>query len=457
MIRVWYSNQLEKLAKRLIGNITPGGGTSGRSLFAMPPIVVPNRNIETYVKYEIARGAGIAAGLNFFVLERFQDELLGRCEHREPELRRLHTAMLRAFLLDVLSDPIGTNGAPALPDAVRSYLDAAGDDREARDLHRLQLAGRLARLFHQYNETRPDLLRDWSAGRACFAGTDFGATEEWQRSLWDRLSTLLAQAYRDQAVRWILPIEILEIIDEPGVTLPSEIHVFGFSYLSHGFREMIERLDRRSTIELYTFAPVDWQPVVAASEASPTKSARRAGNVRITADRALDDDESIAIRWGRPGREHFEQVKRLAGDELNSEVVSVETTTTLGRLQAELLRAENKTDERFERDDSLVILACPGIRREAEIVANEIWRLVRDDDDRHGRSPDRLRFPDIAVLIADSANLAAYQANFRAVLEELHDIPFNMVDLPLAGESRLLEAVLLLLDLPLGEFTRPSF
>lgn len=231
--------------------------------------------------------------------------------------------------------------------------------------------------------------------------------------LWDRLSTLLAQAYRDQAVRWILPIEILEIIDEPGVTLPSEIHVFGFSYLSHGFREMIERLDRRSTIELYTFAPVDWQPVVAASEASPTKSARRAGNVRITADRALDDDESIAIRWGRPGREHFEQVKRLAGDELNSEVVSVETTTTLGRLQAELLRAENKTDERFERDDSLVILACPGIRREAEIVANEIWRLVRDDDDRHGRSPDRLRFPDIAVLIADSANLAAYQASFR--------------------------------------------
>ena len=51
---------------------------------------------------------------------------------------------------------------------------------------------------------------------------------------------------------------------------------------------------------------------------------------------------------------------------------------------------------------------------------------------------------------------AAYQAHFRAVLEELHGIPYNMVDLPLIGESRLLEAALLLLDLPLGEFTRPE-
>ena len=45
-------------------------------LFEMPPIIVPNRNIETYLKYEIARGAGIAAGLKFQVTEKFLDELL---------------------------------------------------------------------------------------------------------------------------------------------------------------------------------------------------------------------------------------------------------------------------------------------------------------------------------------------------------------------------------------------
>ena len=45
---------------------------------------------------------------------------------------------------------------------------------------------------------------------------------------------------------------------------------------------------------------------------------------------------------------------------------------------------------------------------------------------------------------------AAYQAHFRAIFEDLHGIPFNMVDLPLAGECQAIEAVLLLLALPLG-------
>ena len=38
----------------------------------------------------------------------------------------------------------------------------------------------------------------------------------------------------------------------------------------------------------------------------------------------------------------------------------------------------------------------------------------------------------------------------------MHGIPFNMVDLPLAGEYRVIEAVLMLLTLPLGQFTRPE-
>ncbi len=133
-----------------------------------------------------------------------------------------------------------------------------------------------------------------------------------------------------------------------------------------------------------------------------------------------------------------------------------ESSTVLGRLQREILRRSPESDAPFEPDDSLAILACPGIRREAEVVANEIWKLIREDDIHRGSPTDRLRFRDIAVLLADKPNQAAYQAHFRAIFEELHGIPFNMVDLPLAGECQAIEAVLLLLALPLGEFTRPE-
>ena len=75
-IHVWYSNQLERLADRLIEELRETGDDPRTRLFRMPPIIVPNRTIETYLKYEIARGTGIAAGLKFQVTEEFLDKLL---------------------------------------------------------------------------------------------------------------------------------------------------------------------------------------------------------------------------------------------------------------------------------------------------------------------------------------------------------------------------------------------
>src|SRR5262249_3574863 len=142
------------------------------------------------------------------------------CKGSQPERKRLHTGAVRAFLLHLLADRCGVDGAPELPDAIRSYLDAAGDDLDARDLHRFQFAGRWSRLFHQYSEVRPGLLRDWRSGRADFDGTELSATENWQRWLWDGLLGLLAQVLRDQGTHWILPIDLLATVREGGVELP---------------------------------------------------------------------------------------------------------------------------------------------------------------------------------------------------------------------------------------------
>jgi len=456
MIRVWYSNQLEKLAERLIGNLKPGDSTSGGSLFSMTRVVVPNRNIETYLKYEIARGEGIAAGLNFQVTETFLGELLPPGTEEEPAPSLLHGAALRAFFLDLFSEDSAASAARPLPQAVRAYLGASGDDPEARDLHRFQLAGRLARLVRQYHDTRPEMLRGWTNDRPSLADTPLAATEEWQRDLWNRLNELLDHVRRKRHTRWILPVDLLDFRDARGCEPAGAIHVFGFSYLTHGFRRIIEELGKRNHVDIYTFAPVNWRVENMVVASSSPKTGQRTDARRVPAAGAGLGDQSIAARWGQPGREYFEELDRLAAADIHPALITSEASTTLGRLQDEILRLAPRGEGPFERDDSLVILACPGIRREAEIVANEIWRLIRDDESRHGRSSERLRFPDIAVLVADSGNLAAYQAHFRAVLEELHDIPYNMVDLPLVGESRLLEAALLLLDLPLGEFTRPE-
>jgi exodeoxyribonuclease V gamma subunit len=96
-------------------------------------------------------------------------------------------------------------------------------------------------------------------------------------------------------------------------------------------------------------------------------------------------------------------------------------------------------------DGSLRVLECPSIRRELEAIAGEIWDLIERDPS--------LRFQDIGVLL-NPRQLEAYQAQLAAVFHETFDVPYNVVDLPLIHESRMVEALDLMLQLPLGKFRR---
>jgi len=99
-------------------------------------------------------------------------------------------------------------------------------------------------------------------------------------------------------------------------------------------------------------------------------------------------------------------------------------------------------------------LACPGIRREAEIVANQIWALVRSNEKLAAEgNADRLRFHEIAVLLPDTA-VDDYVAQIDSVFRKQHRIPIDLVSRSIAGASRVAEAVDLLLQLPSGRFSR---
>jgi exodeoxyribonuclease V gamma subunit len=453
MVRVWYSNQLEILAGRLIENLRESGSDSTIRLFQMPRIVVPNRNIESYLKYEIARVAGIAAGLVFQVPEQFLENLLCPGTEEVPQRKLLHGGALRAFFLDVLSEPPGSAETRPLPEPVRDYLDAAGDDRQALDRRRFQLAARLARLAQHYADARPALLRTWSAGGPGFSNGLGTASEVWQRALWERLLAALHRAEAERGSAWVLPWESLRRIDGTVLTPTADVHFFGFSYFTPAQFELLDQLDRQSALNIYTFTPCDWNQV------DPQGSAARRPAGRTRTGRAASQREELSIvePWGAPGRDCADRLAQFAGVAIETQLAASQEPTVLGRLQREILGRAPERPDPFQPDSSLLLLGCPGIRREAEIIANEIWRLVQEDDSKpDGRSPARLRFCDIAVLLADSVERAAYQAHFRAVFEELHGIPYNMVDLPLPGECQVIEAMLLLLALPLGEFTRPE-
>ncbi len=156
MIRLGYSNATEELLDALAAAIRD----ERRAGNALQPVrlVVPNANIETYVKLGLAERMGIAAHLEVTFLRRFLARI---AERAFPRARAVDADLIEGCLLAVFHDDDAL-AAPAL-EPVRHYLLAGGAARDAIDRRRCQLAGQLGRLFDEYASSRAKMLADWRA------------------------------------------------------------------------------------------------------------------------------------------------------------------------------------------------------------------------------------------------------------------------------------------------------
>jgi exodeoxyribonuclease V gamma subunit len=472
MNHAWYSNQLERLAERLIDNLRRDPPAFPASLFEKTRLVVHNPYVATYLTFEIARTRGIAANLEFQLLNQF---LAGLVESSWPNLRLLDLPKLQNLLLGLFNDEEGLREPVLAP--IRAYLEAAGED--ARDLRRFQLAGHLALLFERYGYARVEMLRAWSDGQDTLADTEYAATESWQRALWSHLfrrDGRLDEIHRQTGLRHITLADLPELFGEEAFHPPRQAHLFGFSYVGRVYQQVFAALAHRMDLHLYTFVPAAefWEDLKSVGDQKRwsrrfPKQHRNGHATTMWQEpdpfRLDDPSETPALRlWGRPGREYLRLLSELPQTVLHPEFVSRPQTaaTLLGQLQHDILvrspAVPPVTESRFSDDSSLVNLACPGIQREVEVIANEIWSLIKEDEAKNaaGASGDRLRFNDIAIVVANSQEKDVYQTHIRSAFSDLYEIPFNLIDVTAVRESRVVEAVDLLLALPLGGFTRPE-
>ena len=73
-LRLHYSNRTENLLQSLIENLEAAKLRDGASLFDAATVVVPNRQIETYLRFGIARATGIASSLEMPFLRAYLEE-----------------------------------------------------------------------------------------------------------------------------------------------------------------------------------------------------------------------------------------------------------------------------------------------------------------------------------------------------------------------------------------------
>jgi exodeoxyribonuclease V gamma subunit len=470
MIRLHYSNRLENLIAPLAEAVADHQRLDPLERIS---IVVPNRVVEQFVRHRLAESIGVAANFEFPFLRSYLASIL---ESTDKNLKILDADELQLVLFECLRSPNHREDANLKP--ALDYIHGGSKTDADVELRTLLLAAQLARLFREYSISRRRMIGKWRTARR----SDLDAmseTERWQRHLWqlvfDSHGRVCDEWLRQRETRLMLLPDAFAAIEERHLkaSMPDTLHVFGASYAGNAYADIFAQLGALGDIRIYALNPCRefWEDVDTSRRSALAGWARRKDKV---GDQLVESEDPFSLNglsdppalrlWGRPGREYIRLLNEVSQCDfapLFSAPVfnESETPTVLEQLQQSILdrepeRAHVEDIEVKQPEPRISFLACPGIRREAEIVANEIWSLIRSNERlaAEGKA-ERLRFHEIAVLLPDSA-VDDYVAQIDSVFRKQHRIPIDLVSRSIAGASRVAEAVDLLLQLPSGRFSR---
>ena len=445
MLELTYSNRTEALLAILTARVRDERA-AGRGPWEPIHLVAPNPTFKEYLRQALARELGVAANLEFTYLDGLWKDLLV-----DDGRRPLAFDLLRAGLLSVLGDRALLDQPVMKP--VKDYLG-----RETGQLKRVQLASELAKVFEEYQMSRPDWIDAWRAGRMV---TSDPALEAWQSRLWLEVVRVLDGAAGPD-VRHLTLLELTRASRFEGMRLPRAIHAFGLTHVAQAYQEVFQAFAPLpdTTLHLYALNPCGefWEDLDTGRNrlwtGHPRREAARAGAWDETTEDPyrLAEDGPLALRlWGRPGREKIRLLNEVSECDFTSAFEAPGGTTLLDQLQRDILLYRDPVGEGAEPDDSVRLLACPSPRREAEVVASEIWRLM----DLHAHTDRPLHFSEIAVVVPPG-DQEAYHAHLQAACHDARQIPMVLGTgaFPIMRET--LEAVELLLDLPTSGLTRAA-
>lgn len=126
------------------------------------------------------------------------------------------------------------------------------------DIKRIQLAGKIADLFDQYQVYRPKVIEAWNENTvvALFADKDFAKQEAWQRWLWQKLKSASMGRYDQLQLKRALLQKLAS--DEFQAQLKKHyphIHLFGIAVLSDYHHEIYQKLASIVDVSVYLTSP----------------------------------------------------------------------------------------------------------------------------------------------------------------------------------------------------------
>ncbi|HTE71606.1 MAG TPA: exodeoxyribonuclease V subunit gamma, partial [Actinomycetes bacterium] len=410
--------------------------------FAAEVVAVPAKGVERWLAQRLSHvlgtssGDGVCANVAFPWPSTLVDEALAASSAAHADtVERWAPARSVWPLLDVIDAAVATESWAR---TLARHLGAATPDGGGEDTgRRLAVARRLAGMFDDYGQSRPEMLRAWAAGRDKSGNGDpLDDDLRWQPELWRRLRDILDSPS---------PAELLDdacqqLRDQPAMSaLPGRLSVFGASRLSPARLQVLAALAEHRDVHLWLHhsSPALWDTVAAAPP-----SVRRG-------------DDTSRSRLANPlltslSRDVLELQQLIARCAPDAQTVLHESAdppdTLLGRLKADLAADRVRADPPplAEGDRRVQVHACHGRTRQVEVLREVVVGLLADDPTLEPRDvlvmcPDIETFaPIIAATFAIGAEDDAAHPAARLRVR-LADRALRQTNALLAVLSQLLE------------------
>ena len=367
------SNHLEFLCSKLAENT----GQTGGNIFAREVIVTQSAGMTAWVKTELAKTNGIIANTAFIN----QDALLSELYHLlSGDKLKNNRDIIRFKVYRLLGSKEFIDEFPE----VSGYYQGS-------DLRRIQLSGRIADLFDQYQLYRSEMVELWETGQL---SSEAPAAERWQQWLWINLETESRKRIRDKLIDLLKKNK--ELISK---TYP-RISLFGITIFTKFHLGFFRALAHCTAVDLYLCLPTDRKPF---------------GNELLTS-------------FGAKAEELEKLVKNEFG-EFEYSGQENDGDSSLARIQNQIVNNEN--DLKFTDDGSVQINSCYTPVREVECLCNYLIDLF--DKNR------KLKPGDVLVMTTD---INKYSPFIKAVFRNAPvKIPFQVSGAANNSEDSMVSAI----------------
>ncbi|PJZ76354.1 exodeoxyribonuclease V subunit gamma [Leptospira neocaledonica] len=434
-IRVHSSDDLADLSEALSKSLREE--ISRKDGLYSPTVIIPNKSMETWLNLDLVQRFGVVFNIRFLFLEKFLEELL--LEKFSPEIDPKSRPFLqgesRKFQIyeTLLGDQEFLQKYPIL----KNYLLPSG--RKTPDPVRLlDLSGRLAKYFKDYELHRQDWIRNW-------LGEKYSLLRLPGEDIWEEVATqseiffFQKELYSyltnsDPSKETLIQYSMRNLGSESKAKKHStkNVYLFALSQLSSTYISIFQNLLPEIHLEVFQFGVPDGESVSGTERNQICKN-------------WANSFRSLKKSWEISGAEFI----------VSSKKEKVEKTV-LSEFKQYLGRSEYKASVKLLPDESLQILEAPGKVREVEVVFHHILSLLSESKET--------KLTDFGIFCSDLSEYRAalefvFEGGIQAKLAEksgssLRTLPYSIRDVLASETSTYISGILSLFPLLSKERSR---